>query len=433
VEAFYNGYANQALWPVLHYRIDLAHFDRQHAETYQRVNERMAARLWPLLQPTDTVWVHDYHYIPFGEHLRAAGFGGAIGFFLHVPFPAPEIMAALPDARRLVRALFAYDVLGFQTGTDRDNFGRFVLRELGGRELAGGRIEAAGRVTEARVFPIGIDAERFGAFSRSAEGTRRFHQMRSALGDRRQIIGVDRLDYSKGIPERLKAFERLLTDYPEARGRVSLLQVAPVSRGDVGPYAELRRVLEESAGHINGAFGQLDWTPVRIMTRGFARRGLAGLFRASHVGLVTPLRDGMNLVAKEYVAAQDPADPGVLVLSRFAGAAHELSEALIVNPHDTEEVAEALQTALQMPLDERQRRWEVLIQAVRAGSATAWCAQFLAALEIASGAPAAEVLEGRRALTRGAARIGPPAKHALAPAHGGWEAMAAARPPIALD
>ncbi|MGH6925303.1 MAG: alpha,alpha-trehalose-phosphate synthase (UDP-forming) [Propylenella sp.] len=383
LDAFYHGFANQSLWPVFHYRMDLANYDRRHAETYDRINERIGSRLVPLLKPDDLVWVHDYHFIPLGEKIRAGGFSGAIGFFLHVPFPPPEVIAALPRAHRLVRSMLSYDLVGFQTKVDRDNFVRFLISEFNAEEVGDGWVEAAGRKLHAGVFPIGIDSRRFAAFATGAEGRRRYAQLTKSLRGRRQIIGVDRLDYSKGIPDRLRAFERLLEDYPENHVKVSLLQVAPVSRGEVDAYAALRRELEELAGHINGVHGKLNWTPVRIMTRGFARKGLAGLFRASHVGLVTPLRDGMNLVAKEYVAAQDPDDPGVLVLSRFAGAAAELHEALIVNPYDVAEVAEALQRALQMPLEERKRRWAALYETIGKQDSASWCNSFLAALELA--------------------------------------------------
>jgi trehalose 6-phosphate synthase len=325
IEEFYTGHANQSLWPVLHYRVDLATFDRRFANTYRHVNERMGERLRPLLRPDDLVWVHDYHFMPLGQHIRGGGFEGLIGFFLHVPFPAPEIISALPDAGGLVRAMLSYDLVGFQTATDRDNFCRFAVSELGA-ELTDEWLVLHGRRIRAGVFPIGIDAERFAQFATSAEATRRQVQARSVLRDRHLIIGVDRLDYSKGIPERLKAFERLLMDYPDNCGKVSLLQVAPISRAEVDAYSELRRELEELAGRINGAFAQLDWNPVRMMTRGFTRKGLAGLYRGSRVCLVTPLRDGMNLVAKEYVAAQDPENPGVLVLSQFAGAAASLQK-----------------------------------------------------------------------------------------------------------
>jgi trehalose 6-phosphate synthase len=230
-------------------------------------------------------------------------------------------------------------------------------------------------------FPIGIDADRYSSFAQSGEARRREAQLRTLLGSRQQIIGVDRLDYSKGIPERFRAFERLLRDFPEHVGKVSLLQVAPISRADVDAYAALRRELEELAGHINGAFATLDWTPIRIMTRGFTRKGLAGIYRASRVCLLTPLRDGMNLVAKEYVAAQNPDDPGVLVLSRFTGAARGMEDALIINPHDPADVAEALQRALLMPLEERRERWRSLYDHVVEGSAGHWCETFLAKLE----------------------------------------------------
>lgn len=381
IEDFYSGFANQSLWPLFHYRIDLANFDRRFAEAYWRVNERMASRLRPLLKAEDVVWVHDYHFLPLAAHIRTDGFAGPIGFFLHIPFPPPEIVAALPDSTRLIRAMLAYDVIGFQTQLDRDNFVRFLTSELDGIELEDDFVEVEGKRLRAAVFPIGIDAERFSSFARTIEARGRLAQIRSRLHHRKLIIGVDRLDYSKGIPERFRAFHRLLDEDPDSRGKVSLLQVAVLSRSDVSAYAALRRELEELAGHVNGAHGQLDWTPIQIMTRGFSRKGLAGLFRASQVALVTPLRDGMNLVAKEYVAAQDPEDPGVLILSRFAGAAGELNEALIVNPHDIEEVADKLKQALHMPLEERKERWRALNETVRAVSAKRWAADFLEALE----------------------------------------------------
>jgi trehalose 6-phosphate synthase len=386
IDDFYSGYSNQALWPIFHYRIDLARFDRRFAETFWRINERIASRLRPLLKPNDVAWVHDYHFIPLGERIRADGFAGPLGFFLHIPFPPPEILSALPEAGRLVRSMLSYDVVGFQTPTDRENFVRYLRNELGGRETAGNMIEVAGYRLRADVFPIGIDADRFASFATTAEGRRTSAQARMDLHDRKQIVGVDRLDYSKGIPERMRAFERLLNDYPEQRRKVNLLQVAPLSRSEVKAYAAIRRELESLAGHINGTFGQLDWTPIQIMTRGFSRRGLAGLYRACDVAFVTPLRDGMNLVAKEYVAAQDPENPGVLVLSQFAGAARELTEAVIVNPHDIAGMADALKQALEMSLEERQERWQALRETVRKVSAHSWATGFLEALESFSSA-----------------------------------------------
>ncbi|MBK1624797.1 alpha,alpha-trehalose-phosphate synthase (UDP-forming) [Afifella marina] len=380
-EEFYGGYANQTLWPLLHYRLDLANFDQRYENAYRRVNERMAARLTPQLQPGDMVWVHDYHYIVLGERLRESGFTGPLAYFLHVPFPSPEIMTALPNSQSIVRSLTAYDVIGFQTDSDRRNFARYVVEELGGRELPNDELEAYGRTFRASTFPIGIDTQSFAEFAVSDEAQEHEAQLKVLLRDRHQIIGVDRLDYSKGIPERFRGFERLLEDYPENRGRVSLMQVAPLSRSDLEAYSDLRSELEELAGHINGAFSALDWVPIRIMTRGFTRRALAGIYRASRVGLVTPLRDGMNLVAKEYVAAQNPDDPGVLVLSRFAGAVKEMPEALIVNPYDTASLARALQQALNMSREERKERWQAMFDRISKGTAQAWCDAILKALE----------------------------------------------------
>lgn len=379
-DEFYAGYANRTLWPVLHYRLDLAVFDRRFEDGYRRVNERFATRLRPLLQADDIIWVHDYHFLPFAAELRAMDIGNPIGFFLHIPFPAPEILAGLPNAERLVRRMLAYDVIGFQTRRDAANFRRFAVEELGAVERDGGALEVGGGTVIARAFPIGIDAAGFARQATTPEARRNTARMEKLLAGRQQIIGVDRIDYSKGLPERFRAFGRLLEDYPENRGRVSLMQVAPPSRAELDAYAEIRRELEELTGNINGRFADVDWTPIRYMTRSFTRRALAGIYRASRVALVTPLRDGMNLVAKEYVAAQRAEDPGVVVLSRFAGAAEDMPEALIVNPHSAEGVASSLQTALNMPLEERRSRWQALYERICQHDAAAWAGSFLETL-----------------------------------------------------
>ncbi|MTI16784.1 trehalose-6-phosphate synthase [Rhodobacteraceae bacterium RKSG542] len=382
-EEFYIGYANRTLWPVLHYRLDLADFDRRFEDGYRRVNERFAARLGPEIREDDIVWVHDYHFFGLGAQLRAMDVHNPIAFFLHVPFPAPEILAALPNADALVRRMLAYDLVGFQTERDASNFRRFIIEELQGEDLGGGRVKAVGRVVHARAYPIGIDAEAYSQAAYSPDARRHIARVEKLLDGRHQIIGVDRIDYSKGLPERFRAFERLLEDYPENRGLVSLMQVAPPSRSELDAYADIRRELEGLAGHINGRFADLDWTPIRFLTRSFPRRSLAGIYRASKVGLVTPLRDGMNLVAKEYIAAQRAEDPGVLVLSRFAGAAERMTEALIVNPHSSEEVAAALQTALTMPLEERRERWQAMFDRLCVEDAKAWANTLLKDLRAA--------------------------------------------------
>ena len=399
LDGFYYGYANRSLWPLLHYRLDLAEFDRQSERIYRSVNQRFAARLYPLLETNDLVWVHDYHFFFLGSELRQCGFDGPIGFFLHIPFCAPEIFTALPASHDLVRAMLAYDVIGFQTETDARNFIEFCVRELGGEDLHDGRVCVGERTVIARAYPIGIDAPGYERFAVSPEAGEHEEMLREMAGERLQIVGVDRMDYSKGLLERFRGFERLLEDYPENRGNVQFLQVAPLSRSELDAYVELRRELEEMAGHINGRFATLDWTPVQIMTRGFTRRALAGIYRAARVCLVTPLRDGMNLVAKEFVAAQDPEDPGVLILSRFAGARAELGDALIVNPFSTDDVARALQRALTMPLEERRRRWESMREAVFAGTSQVWCDRFIETLIEAAGGdgdkPAEDEAEGQ--------------------------------------
>jgi trehalose 6-phosphate synthase len=378
---FYAGYANRTLWPILHYRLDVAEFSPAFEAGYRRVNERFAVRLRPLVGDDDRIWVHDYHFLQLGSFLRGMGVRNPIGFFLHIPWPPTEILSALPRHRELVRSMLAYDLIGLQTERDRRHFVDYLREEAGGFERSDGRWEAWGQVVRVEAFPIGIDTGGFHEFADSPEARREMARLERHLRGRSQIIGVDRIDYSKGIPHRFRAFDRLLEDFPENRGGVSLLQVSPPSRGEVDAYAEIRRELEHLAGHVNGRFSDIDWTPIRFITRGFPRRALAGLYRMSRIGLVTPLRDGMNLVAKEYVAAQDPENPGVLVLSRFAGAAEVMTEALIVNPHATDETASALQAALAMPLDERRARHAALYGKLMQGDARWWANAFLSRLE----------------------------------------------------
>ncbi len=379
-DAYYNGFANQTLWPLFHYRVDLSQFDRAHFEGYNRVNARFAQALLPRLEPDDLIWVHDYHFIPFASQLRSMGCEQRMGYFLHIPFPAPEILVTLPVHDSLVRALFSYDLVGFQTEPDRIAFINYCVQETGGRIIDDYHVEAFGRTIQVRAFPIGIDTENFAELAASAGAKDRCVRMSDVLHGQIQIIGVDRLDYTKGLPERFRAFERLLENYPENRGGVTLMQIAPTSRTDVEDYVDIRNELEGISGNVNGRFGEFDWTPIRYIGRSFGRKALAGLYRASKVGLVTPLRDGMNLVAKEYVAAQDPENPGALVLSRFAGAARQLDSAVIVNPFDTEGVAEALQRSLRMPRPERLDRWHSMMGCLRRENVDKWRNDFLAAL-----------------------------------------------------
>jgi trehalose 6-phosphate synthase len=390
-EGYYDGFSNACLWPLVHFRIDLTQYREDDLASYRRVNRRFARALARLLRPTDLVWVHDFHLFPLAAELRRLGARHRIGFFLHTPFPPTEILSTLPQHEWIVRALFEYDLVGFQTDQDLARFQEHIRRAARG-SARGGTVSAFGREIQAGAFPIGIDVEQFHRFAFTGSGEAEFRRMRRALVGREQIIGVDRLDYSKGLLRRMAAFGRFLELHPERYGRVIYLQIAPVSRGQLKSYREFRLEVENAAARINGRFGRFDWTPVHYLNRALPRRSLAGLCRASKVALVTPVRDGMNLVAKEYVAAQDAADPGVLVLSRFTGAARQLTDALIVNPFDGEETARALHRALAMPLAERRRRHQRLLRGLREYDVRRWRNEFIAAL---ADAPA-RAARGRR-------------------------------------
>ncbi|QBR04021.1 alpha,alpha-trehalose-phosphate synthase (UDP-forming) [Paraburkholderia pallida] len=380
-ETYYLGYANDVLWPVFHYRLDLANFDTRFAAGYRRVNQLFAQKLLPLLKPDDLIWVHDYHLIPLAAELRALGVGNRIGFFLHIPMPPPLIMAAIPEHEWLMRSLFAYDLAGFQSQADVTHFSHYAEAEAHAEVPSPERLRAFNRTLRVGAYPIGIDVDEFVRLAHAKEGLDMFGWMREEYARRQLLLGVDRLDYSKGLPQRLYAFRELLARYPETRNSATLIQIASPSREDVGAYDELRRQMDSLCGAINGDYGELDWMPVRYIHRNVARRRLPGLYRASRVALVTPLRDGMNLVAKEFIAAQDPADPGMLVLSRFAGAAEQLKEALMVNPYDTQGTAQAIQRALTMPLEERISRHEALLSRIRKLDVHWWCSTFLQALK----------------------------------------------------
>ena len=376
-DAFYLGYSNGVLWPVFHYRLDLADFDAGYIAGYRHVNQLFARRLMPLLRDDDIIWVHDYHLIPLAAELRALGSNHRIGFFLHIPLPPPLILAAIPGHDWLIRALFAYDLVGFQSRADHSHFCNYVESEAHAQSLGDGRWRAFNRTVQAGAFPIGIDVDEFTALAEAPEGREMHERMRREYSRRKLLVGVDRLDYSKGLPQRLRAFRELLQRYPETHNSATLIQIASPSREDVSAYNDILHELESLCGSINGNFGELDWMPVRYMHRTVARTRLPGLYRASRVALVTPLRDGMNLVAKEFIVAQDPQDPGVLVLSRFAGGAEQLREALLVNPYDIEGTANAIHLALQMPLEERRARHQALMATVRRYDVHWWCDTFL--------------------------------------------------------
>ncbi|MFP5329276.1 MAG: alpha,alpha-trehalose-phosphate synthase (UDP-forming) [Alphaproteobacteria bacterium] len=379
IEEYYNGYANRTLWPLFHYRIDLAEYEREFAGGYQRANQRFAETVYPLVEPEDAIWVQDYHLIPLGAELRKLGCRNRIGFFLHIPWPPRRLLLTLPEAQDLVRTMFAYDVIGFHTEEWLQSFCDFATAELGAR-VEGEILHVEGRRIRIIACPIGIDAKEFGELVESEAARRMCDAMTISANKRRMIVGVDRLDYSKGLEERFLGYERFLVEHPEERKEVFLLQIAPPSREAVETYQRIRSSLEGLSGRINGEHADLDWVPIRYVNRNYPREVLAGVYRAAKIALVTPLRDGMNLVAKEFIAAQDPDDPGVLILSRFAGAATQLKDALLVNPHSAEEIADAIRTALRMPLEERIARWERMRANVIEQDVVWWRQRFTEAL-----------------------------------------------------
>jgi trehalose 6-phosphate synthase len=379
-DQYYRGFSNAMLWPVFHYRNDLAVYDRNEYAGYRRVNAQLAHKLVKLVEPDDIIWVHDYHLIPFADELRRAGIDNRIGFFLHTPFPAPQVLLNIPPHDDLVKSLCCYDLVGFQTDSDCAAFQDYIVRHVHGTVGAKGEIEAFGRRLRSQVYHIGVFPDEIAREAERNESRKHVLELKQSLEGRKLVMSVDRLDYSKGLVERFRAFERLLEHAPQWRGNVTLVQIAPPTRADVESYQEIRHNLEYEAGRINGRYSGLDYTPIRYLNQGYARSQLMSLFRESQVGFVTPLRDGMNLVAKEYVAAQNSADPGVLVLSEFAGAAAELSAALIVNPHDIDGMSEALERALAMPLAERQQRHEANMAMLRKNDLGVWRDTFLADL-----------------------------------------------------
>jgi len=370
-DLYYCQFSNAVLWPALHYRIDLVDFQREAWDGYCRVNDLLARRLQPLIKEDDILWIHDYHLLPFAAALRKLGVKNRIGFFLHIPFPTPEIFNAVPTHDELIKMMSEYDLLGFQTESDRQAFLDNLSQLTALEQTSSGTHQAFGNTFATGVYPISIAPE---SIKEMAEGPLppKMAAIERELREAQNIISCERLDYTKGLPERFLAFEALLEKFPQHRGKVRYTQIAPTSRGDVQAYQELRHQLETEVGRINGKYGSMNQTPLFYLNQHFQRSLLMKLFRLTDVGLVTPLRDGMNLVAKEYVAAQDPADPGVLVLSQFAGAANELTSALIVNPYDRDDVAAALDKALTMPLAERQARYNDMMAVLTKNDIANW-------------------------------------------------------------
>jgi trehalose 6-phosphate synthase len=377
---YYEGFANSALWPALHSRTDLIRASQEDYLSYREVNAFMARALLRFRKPDTAFWIQDYHFLALGAELRELGVTQPIGFFLHTPWPARAVIGGVPHHRELIEAMLACDLIGFQTADDCENFLGYLSSDLG-LPIANGVVTSRYGKTRVAVFPIGIDVEKFATQAAKASSHPEVSRLRRSLNGEKLAIGADRLDYSKGLINRINAFDRMWTLRPALKRTVSLLQIATPSRGAIEAYGALQSDLARLVSDVNGRHGEVDWTPIRYLNKGFSQTVLAGLYRTAQVGVVTPLHDGMNLVAKEYVAAQNPADPGVLVLSRFAGAANELDTALLVNPHDIDGMARTIATALSMPLTERLMRWEAMMAKLRAGTIAQWFGDFVEALQ----------------------------------------------------
>lgn len=379
---YYEGFSNGVLWPLLHARPDLVSYERDALAAYRQINRVFAKFLYPLADPEDLIWVHDYHLLPLAAELRSWGLDSRIGFFLHVPVPAPEVLRSLPERDILIAALASYNLIGVQTNRDKANLIGLLTQDYDGVTTGEDTLQAFGRTVRIMAFPIGVEtgqARRQVNAAPSPE-VRAFLSRFAGDTSRRLILGVDRLDYSKGLPHKLSAYDLLLEQRPDLASATTFLQVAPLSRETVPAYRELRADVEALAGRINGRHGSLLHQPLQFLTRGLPHHDIMHLLAGSHVCFVASLMDGMNLVAKEYVDAQDPDDPGVLVLSSFAGAAEDMQAALIVNPYDRDEMARALGKALSMPRAERQSRHRDLMAVVERTDVVGWAKSFVATL-----------------------------------------------------
>lgn len=383
VDKYYHGYSNESIWPLFHDLQSRCEFDPEYWHAYVKVNRKFAEALAHECRPDDFVWVHDYQLLDVGHHLRELQCEVEVAFFLHIPFPSPDIFMKLPERQAVLNSLLSYDLVGFQTLRDRRNFLQCVRTLTKNVRV---RTESHLHVVkledrEMRVgnFPIGIDFANFAAQASSPEVTEKVRTLRARYQGTQIVLGVDRLDYTKGIPERLRAFADLLARFPEVRGRIRLFQVVVPSRVGIPKYDQLKTEIERLVGEINGRYAELGWVPIHYFFRSVPTDELLALYRAADIALVTPLKDGMNLVAKEYCACNTD-EEGVLILSQFAGAAGQLGRwALVVNPYDVEQTADTIYNAFRMPTGERRYRMRQLRRNVRVQNVFWWVDKFVQA------------------------------------------------------
>lgn len=378
-EPFYTGFSNGTLWPLFHYFTQFAHYDPAEWQAYRDVNKLYLEKLENLLRPGDRLWIHDYHLLLLPEMVRESFPEAAIGFFLHIPFPSSEIFRILPWREQILRGMLGSDLIGFHSFSYARHFLSSLLRLLG-LEQDFGSVVVGERPVKVDTFPLGVDVERFSTAHEIDEVQRSLVELKKQAGDRKVILSVDRLDFTKGILERLEAFALFLDDHPEWQGKVSMVYICVPSRTSVPEYQSLKRQVDELVGRINGRHSQPGWTPIWYLYRRFSFEGLVPFYLLADIALVTPIRDGMNLVAKEYLASR-PDGSGVLVLSETAGSAEELGEALIVNPYDKRSIVASIVRALEMPLDEQRQRNEHMLNRLKRYTTERWAEDFLGQLE----------------------------------------------------
>lgn len=377
---FYLGFSNEIIWPLFHDLQSRCNFDPAYWRAYVNVNQKFAEAVAKVADHDSIVWVHDYHLILVGEFLRKLGLKCQLGFFQHIPFPPLDIFEKLPWRSQILRALFEFDVIGFQTPRDERNFGGCVRRLLPNLELHRQHEQLHTQVDGRQIFigsfPIGIDFDEFSTEAERPEVAQRAAEIRRDVTGRQIVLGVDRLDYTKGVPERLRAFQNLLATHESLRRQITLIQVVVPSREDIPKYQELKLEVETLISQINGRYGDSGWVPIHYIHRHLERAELLAHYRVADIALITPLKDGMNLVAKEFCAAQ-AGDQGVLILSEFAGAADQLRNgAILVNPYDIESVAAALHQAFSMSEKDRKIRMRKLRRKVRSENVFRWCEKF---------------------------------------------------------
>lgn len=373
---YYYGMANSVLWPLSHYMLEHLNLERAFFRAYREINERFAEAVLEAYEPGDYIWIQDYHLMLVGEYVRSARPDAEIGYFWHIPWPSMEVFRILPGARDLLRGMLASDVIGFHVGEYVENFLKSV-RELLGATVHGNQVQWEGRTVRVEAHPIGIDVKRFVEMSNGPDVAEQVEALRDDVGTEHLIIGIDRLDYTKGILSRLLAFEQFLEEKPHYLERVTFYQIATPSRTEVPSYRELKREVDEAVGRINGAFARQSWIPVRYAYRTFSQEELCVFYRAADAALITPLRDGMNLVTQEFVAASRD---GVLILSELTGAAYLLSEAIHVNPYNLDDMVKGIAEALEMPEAERLERLSHLKETVARLEVQGWAQNFLSAM-----------------------------------------------------